>query len=55
MWDDMDPIWSATTSTVFYMEAVVGIISRHGLTIEVCHKKQSNKPKLMLYKPLFPL
>ena len=37
------------------MAAVVGIVSRRGLTIEACHKNQPNKSKLALYKPLHPL
>ena len=37
------------------MAAVVGIISRHGLTIETCCKNQPNKNKLVLYKPLLSL
>ena len=34
------------------MGALVGIISRCTLTIEACHRKQPNKSKLALYKPL---
>ena len=34
------------------LAAVVGIISRHGLTIEACCKNQPNKNRLVLYKPL---
>ena len=34
------------------MAAIVGIISRRGLTIEVCCRNQPNKSKLALYKPL---
>ena len=34
------------------MAAVVGIISRRGLKIEVHHRNQPNKSKLVLYKPL---
>ena len=30
------------------MAARVGIISRHGLTIEACHRNQLNKSKLVL-------
>ena len=33
------------------MAAIVGIISRHGLTIEPSHRSQPNKSKLALYKP----
>ena len=36
----------------FYVETVVGIISRHGLSIDVCYRNQSNKSKVALYKPL---
>ena len=35
------------------MAAIVGIVSRHGITIEVCCRNQPNKRKLALYKPLF--
>ena len=34
------------------MVAKVGIVSRHGLTIEVHHRHQPNKSKLTLCKPL---
>ena len=34
------------------MAAVVGIISRRGITIEAYHRNQPNKSKLALYKPL---
>ena len=34
------------------MAAVVGIISRHGLTIIAHHRSQPNESKLALYKPL---
>ena len=35
----------------FYVAAVVGIISRHGLSIDVHHGNQPNKHKPALYKP----
>ena len=54
--------WRVFAETVTYvwlnkfyslcMAAVVSIISRHGLTIEVCHRNQLNKSKLAQYKPL---
>ena len=34
------------------MAAIVGIVGRHGLRIEPCHRNQPNKSKLTLYKPL---
>ena len=34
------------------MAAVVGTISRHGLSIDAHHGNQPNKSKLALYKPL---
>ena len=37
------------------MAAIVGIISRDGLRIEVCRTNQLNKSKLVLYKPLLRL
>ena len=37
------------------MAAIVGIVSRRGLRIEVRHRNQSNKSKLALYKPLLCL
>ena len=37
------------------MAAIVGIVSRRGLRIEVHHKNQPNKSKLLLYKPLLCL
>ena len=36
----------------FYMTAVVGIVSRHGLRVEVYHRNQHRKTKLALFKPL---
>ena len=34
------------------MAALVGIVSRRGLTIEAHHRIQPNKSKLALYKPI---
>ena len=34
------------------MAAIVGIISRHGLRIELHRRNKPNKCKLVLYKPL---
>ena len=34
------------------MAAIIGIVSRRGLTIEVRCRNQPNKRKLALYKPL---
>ena len=34
----------------FYMVAIVGIINRHGLTIEARHRNQPNKSTLALCK-----
>ena len=34
------------------MAALVGIVSMHDLTIDACHRKQPDKSKLALYKPL---
>ena len=34
------------------MTAIVGIISRRGLAIEVCHRNQPNKSKLAPYELL---
>ena len=36
----------------FYMTAIVGIVSRHGLAVEAHHRNQPNKSKLVLHKPL---
>ena len=36
----------------FYMAAVVGIVSGHGVCIHTRHGNQPNKNKLALYKPL---
>ena len=35
-----------------YMLAVASIVSRHGYSINACHRYQSNKSKHALYKPL---
>ena len=37
------------------MTAIVGIVSRCGLRIKARHRKQPNKSKLALYKPLLRL
>ena len=37
------------------MAAIVGIVSRRGLRIEMHRRNQPNKNKLALYKPLFRL
>ena len=34
------------------MAAIVGIVSRRGLSIEAYRRNQPNKSKLVLYKPL---
>ena len=36
----------------FYMVAVVSIVNRCGLSVDVHHRNQPNKNKLLLYKPL---
>ena len=35
----------------FYIVAIVGIVSKCGLTIEVCHRNQPNKSRLAPCKP----
>ena len=52
MWCDMDPYDWLNKFCSFFMAAIVGIISRHGLTIKAHHRNQPNKSKLALYKPL---
>ena len=44
---------SPRLSITVQLAAIAGIVSRHGLTIEACHRKQSNKSTLVLvlYKP----
>ena len=32
----------------FYMTAIVGIVSIHGRTTKVCHRKQSNKSRMSI-------
>ena len=39
----------------FCMAAIVDIVSRRGLRMEVRHRNQPNKSKLALYKPLLRL
>ena len=34
------------------MAAVVNVISRHGLSIDTCHRNQHNKSKLALHRAL---
>ena len=36
----------------FYTTAVVDIVSRYGLSNDVCHKKQPDKSNLVLYRVL---
>ena len=50
MWHDIKPYDRLNNFNRFYMAAVVGMVSRHGLTIEACHKNQPNKSKLALCK-----
>ena len=35
----------------FYMVAIIGIISRRGLTIEACHRNQPTNSNQVLCKP----
>ena len=49
MWCDMDLIWLVNKFYSFYMAAMISIVSRHGLRIEVHCRNQSNKSKLALY------
>ena len=48
MWHDMDPIQLVKEVVQLCMAAIVSIVSRCGLTIEACHRKQPNKSKLEL-------
>ena len=41
--------------SIIIMAAIVGVISRCGYCIDVCHRNQLNKSKLALYKPLLLL
>ena len=52
MWHYMDPCDSLNKFYRLYLATVVGIISRHDLWIIAYHRKQPNKSKLALYKPL---
>ena len=51
----MDPYDWLNKYYSFCMTAIVGIVSRRGLTIEACRRNQANKSKLVLYKPLLCL
>ena len=50
MWHGMDPYGWLNKFYNFYMAAVIGIDSRHGLIIEAHHRNQPYKTKLVLYK-----
>ena len=50
MWRDMNRYDWLNKLHNFSMATIVGIISRHGLRIEVHHRNQPNKSKLLLYK-----
>ena len=39
-------------SSIAYMVAVVSIVNRCGLSVDVHHRNQPNKSTLVLYKPL---
>ena len=52
MWSDMTPYDWLNEFYSFYVTAIVGIDSRHGLRIETHHRNQPNKSKLALYEPL---
>ena len=45
------PIWLVKQVVQPYTAAVVGIVSRHGLRIEVHRRNQPNKSRLALCKP----
>ena len=47
----MDPYDWLNKFYRFYVAAVVSIVSRCDLSIDVHHEKQPNKHKLALYKP----
>ena len=53
-WRDMDPYDWLNKYYSFCMAAIVGIVSRRGLRIEV-RCRNTNKSKLALYKPLLRL
>ena len=42
MWHDMDPIWFVEQAPKLFMAVIISIISRHGLTVEACHRNQPN-------------
>ena len=52
MWHDMDPYYWLNKFYSICMAAILSIVTRHGLRIEVHHRNQPNKSKLALYKPL---
>ena len=47
----MDPVCLVEQVLQPYIAAIVSIVSRCGLWIEVCYRNQPNS-KLVLYKPL---
>ena len=51
MWHDIKPYNWLNKFNRFYMAAVVGMVSRHDITIEAHHRNQPNKSKLALCKP----
>ena len=51
IWHDIKPIWLVIQALQVYMAAIVNVVSRCGLTIEVCCRDQPNNSKLVLCKP----
>ena len=50
LWHDMDPYnWLNKFYNYRATVLVIGIICRHGLSIDVCHRCQPNRSKLALY------
>ena len=53
MYYDIDPIWLIKEVLQLCMEAVVGTVSRRGLSIGTLCRKQPHKNKLLLYISLY--
>ena len=51
IWHDIDPYDWLNKLYSFYIAVRVGVVSRHGLTIEACPRNHPDESKLGLCKP----
>ena len=52
IWHDVDPVWFVKQVSHLLYGSCIGINSKRGVRIEMYHKNQPNKKKVVLYKLL---